>query len=59
MTLGTFAQVVGREDIRIDLSQACLMIAQDAYPSLDVERYLGKAANFRILVITSREYSLC
>jgi hypothetical protein len=36
MTLGTFAQVVGREDIRIDLSQACLMIAQDAYPSLDV-----------------------
>jgi regulator of sirC expression with transglutaminase-like and TPR domain len=32
---------VNGEDGRIDLAQACLMIAQDAYPSLDVERYLG------------------
>lgn len=40
--LESFAQVVAREDMRIDLAQACLMIAQDAYPSLDVERYLGE-----------------
>jgi regulator of sirC expression with transglutaminase-like and TPR domain len=42
MTLEPFAQAVGREDTRIDLAQACLMIAQDAYPALDVERYLGE-----------------
>jgi regulator of sirC expression with transglutaminase-like and TPR domain len=42
MTLEPFAQAVGREDMRIDLAQACLMIAQDAYPALDVERYLGE-----------------
>jgi regulator of sirC expression with transglutaminase-like and TPR domain len=41
MTLEPFAQAVGHEDTRIDLAQACLMIAQDAYPALDVERYLG------------------
>jgi len=42
MMLESFAQVVSREDVRIDLAQACLMIAQDAYPALDVERYLGE-----------------
>jgi regulator of sirC expression with transglutaminase-like and TPR domain len=42
MTLEPFAQAVGREDMRIDLAQACLMIAQDAYPALEVERYLGE-----------------
>jgi regulator of sirC expression with transglutaminase-like and TPR domain len=42
MTLEPFAQLVGGEDIRIDLAQACLMIAQDAYPALDVQRYLGE-----------------
>ena len=39
--LEPFAEVVGRDDARIDLARACLMIAQDAYPALDVERYLG------------------
>ena len=29
------AKSCGREDARIDLAQACLMIAQDAYPELD------------------------
>jgi regulator of sirC expression with transglutaminase-like and TPR domain len=29
------------EDARIDLAHACLMIAQDAYPTLEVDRYLG------------------
>ena len=42
MTLEPFAQAVARDDARIDLAQACLMIAQDAYPRLDVERYLGE-----------------
>ena len=39
--LEPFAQLLARDDIKIDLAHACLMIAQDAYPSLDVERYLG------------------
>jgi len=41
-SLEGFAQVLGRDDVRIDLARACLMIAQDAYPGLDVERYLGE-----------------
>jgi regulator of sirC expression with transglutaminase-like and TPR domain len=42
VTLEPFALAVARDDARIDLAQACLMIAQDAYPRLDVERYLGE-----------------
>jgi regulator of sirC expression with transglutaminase-like and TPR domain len=42
MRLESFAEAVGRDDGRIDLAQACLMIAQDAYPALEVERYLGE-----------------
>jgi hypothetical protein len=42
LTLEPFARALGGEDARIDLAQACLMIAQDAYPGLDVERYLGE-----------------
>ena len=37
-----FAQMLARDDSRIDLAHACLMIAQDAYPQLDLERYLGE-----------------
>ena len=40
--LDSFAQAIGRDDSRIDLARACLMIAQDAYPSLDPERYIGE-----------------
>ena len=40
--LSPFAELLGRDDGRIDLARACLMIAQDAYPQLDVERYLGE-----------------
>ena len=40
--LEPFAELLGREDGRIDLARGCLMIAQDAYPQLDVERYLGE-----------------
>jgi regulator of sirC expression with transglutaminase-like and TPR domain len=42
VSLESFAQLLGRDDVRIDLAHACLMIAQDAYPELDVERYLGE-----------------
>ncbi|MGQ0545955.1 MAG: SirB1 family protein [Betaproteobacteria bacterium] len=42
VALEPFAQLLGREDGRIDLARACLMIAQDAYPRLDVEHYLGE-----------------
>jgi regulator of sirC expression with transglutaminase-like and TPR domain len=38
--LAPFAELVAREDERIDLARACLLIAEDAYPGLDVEAYL-------------------
>ena len=40
--LELFAEMLRREDARIDLVRACLMIAEDAYPGLDVDRYLGE-----------------
>jgi regulator of sirC expression with transglutaminase-like and TPR domain len=42
MTLEPFAQALARDDEGIDLARACLMIAQDAYPGLEVESYLGQ-----------------
>jgi regulator of sirC expression with transglutaminase-like and TPR domain len=42
VALEAFAELLAREDTRIDLAHACLMIAQDAYPELHVERYLGE-----------------
>jgi len=42
LPLESFAELLAREDARIDLAHACLMIAQDAYPQLAVERYLGE-----------------
>ncbi len=42
VALESFAELLAREDVRIDLAHACLMIAQDAYPKLDIERYLGE-----------------
>jgi regulator of sirC expression with transglutaminase-like and TPR domain len=41
VALEPFAQLVARDDARIELARACLMIAQDAYPGLNVDRYLG------------------
>jgi regulator of sirC expression with transglutaminase-like and TPR domain len=40
--LEAFARAIAGEDARIDLARACLLIAQDAYPELDVERYMGE-----------------
>ena len=39
--LDAFEKVLACDDVRIDLAHACLLIAQDAYPNLPVERYLG------------------
>ena len=41
VSLDAFEKVLACDDIRIDLAHACLLIAQDAYPELHVERYLG------------------
>jgi len=40
--LQIFEQLFSERDEHVDLARACLMIAQDAYPTLDVERYLGE-----------------
>jgi regulator of sirC expression with transglutaminase-like and TPR domain len=40
--LEAFAELLDEKDKRIELARACLMIAQDAYPGLDVDRYLGE-----------------
>jgi len=37
-----FAELMGREEPAIDLARACLLIAKDAYPGLDVDGYLGE-----------------
>ena len=47
-TLEPFAQLIAREDSRIDLARACLLIAQDAYPGLDVDRYMGEIERMAI-----------
>jgi regulator of sirC expression with transglutaminase-like and TPR domain len=41
VTLASFTDLMAQDDARIDLAQACLMIGQDVYPGLQVERYLG------------------
>lgn len=39
--LDSFVQLLAGGDDRIDLARACLLIAQDAYPGLEIDRYLG------------------
>ena len=41
-SLQAFAAVLKKDDLHIELARACLMIAQGAYPGLDVERYMGE-----------------
>jgi regulator of sirC expression with transglutaminase-like and TPR domain len=38
----SFAELLARDEAEIDLARACLLIAADAYPGLDVEGYLGE-----------------
>jgi regulator of sirC expression with transglutaminase-like and TPR domain len=40
--LEAFARLLKAPEAQLDLARACLMIGQDAYPALDVERYLGE-----------------
>jgi regulator of sirC expression with transglutaminase-like and TPR domain len=44
--LEAFAEQVRREDDRIELARACLQIAEDAYPGLDVDGYVGEIDRF-------------
>ncbi|MGH8708928.1 MAG: SirB1 family protein [Burkholderiales bacterium] len=38
----SFAELMARDEAEIDLARACLLIAADAYPGLDVDGYLGE-----------------
>ena len=44
--LDTFAGIIARVDDRIELARACLQIAEDAYPGLDVDGYVGEIERF-------------
>ncbi|MEK6245171.1 MAG: SirB1 family protein [Pseudomonadota bacterium] len=44
--LDHFAELISRQDDRIELSRACLQIAEDAYPGLDVDGYVGEIDRF-------------
>jgi regulator of sirC expression with transglutaminase-like and TPR domain len=46
--LEAFEKVISEKEERIDLARACLMIAQDAYPELQVDRYLGEIERMAI-----------
>ncbi|MGH8705604.1 MAG: SirB1 family protein [Burkholderiales bacterium] len=40
--LAPFTDLVARGDPKIELARACLLIAEDAYPGLDVDGYVGE-----------------
>lgn len=40
--LEPFVELLARDDDRIELARACLLIAEDAYPGLDVGGYVGE-----------------
>lgn len=40
--LEPFVELLARDDDRIELARACLLIAEDAYPGLDVDGYVGE-----------------
>jgi regulator of sirC expression with transglutaminase-like and TPR domain len=44
--LDRFSTLLAREEKEIDLARACLQIAEDAYPGLDVDGYLGEIERF-------------
>ena len=45
-SLDSFSTLVSRDEGGIDLARACLQIAEDAYPGLDVDGYLGEIERF-------------
>ncbi len=44
--LDGFSNLLAREDGEIELARACLQIAEDAYPGLDVDGYVGEIERF-------------
>jgi regulator of sirC expression with transglutaminase-like and TPR domain len=46
--LEPFTELLAGTDDKIDLARACLMIAQDAYPGLDVEGYVNEIARLAL-----------
>lgn len=44
--LQRFAAQLAREDANIELVRACLQVAEDAYPGLDVDGYVGEIDRF-------------
>ena len=48
--LRAFERILSEKEERIDLARACLMIAEDAYPGLAVDRYLGDIERMAIRV---------
>jgi len=44
--LEPFRALMAQTDARIELARACLMIARDAYPALEVAHYLGEIERF-------------
>jgi len=45
-SLEQFSALLAREDRDIELARACLQIAEDAYPGLDVPGYVGEIERF-------------
>jgi regulator of sirC expression with transglutaminase-like and TPR domain len=46
--LDPFAELLAGGDERIDLARACLLIAEDAYPGLDVDGYVNEVARLAL-----------
>lgn len=44
--LDHFSELLSLDDDKIDLARACLQIAEDAYPGLDVDGYVGEIERF-------------
>jgi regulator of sirC expression with transglutaminase-like and TPR domain len=50
--LEAFTQLLAGGDERIELARACLLIAEDAYPGLDVEGYVNEVARLALRLRT-------
>ena len=44
--LDRFSELISRDDRDIELARACLQIAEDAYPGIDVDGYIGELERF-------------
>jgi regulator of sirC expression with transglutaminase-like and TPR domain len=55
--LEPFRALMAQTDARIELARACLMIARDAYPALEVAHYLGEIERFGLQLRAQRAAS--